>query len=203
MPMRIAATSHTLALVLLCGSCLQQVVAEVFADSDAALWDALRAGGKVVLIRHAAIERGDGSGDPRVRDPSCQTEAKLSMQGRDDAAELGRRFRDHRVPVSSVRHSPYCRTADTAMIAFDQASPAAYLSLIEGLSRDAAAERTAKLRQAISAHAEAGTLILVTHEPNINAVSFDLLSHLDALVVAPDRTGGFEELGVIRFSSSH
>jgi phosphohistidine phosphatase SixA len=191
-----------LGLVLLCGSWLPGFVTEVFSDSDAALWDTLQAGGKVVLLRHAPIERGDGSADPRVRDPSCEAEARLSDQGRQDAAELGRRFTEHQVPVSSVRHSPYCRTTNTAKIAFDQASPAAFLSLIEGLPPDAATEQTDQLQQVISAHAADGTLILITHAPNIAAVSFELLSHLDALVLAPDGDGSFDELGVIRFFAS-
>jgi phosphohistidine phosphatase SixA len=191
-----------LALVSLCGSWLPWFVTTVFADSDAALWDALRAGGKVALLRHAPIERGDGSADPRVRDPSCEAEARLSDNGRQDAAELGRRFREHQVPVSSVRHSPYCRTTNTAKIAFDQASPADFLSLIEGLPPNVATEQIDQLRQVISAHAADGTLILITHQPNIAALSFELLSHLDALVLAPDGDGGFEELGVIRFFAS-
>jgi phosphohistidine phosphatase SixA len=171
-------TRHHLASGFLGGSWLLLFVTDVFADSDAALWDSLQAGGKVVLLRHAPIERGHGRPDPRVRDPSCQTEAMLSTQGRQDAAELGRRFREHQVPVSSVGHSPYCRTTDTAMIAFDQALPAAFLSLIEGLPPEAAAKRTEQLEQVISAHTEDGTLILVTHGPNIAALSFELLVQL-------------------------
>jgi phosphohistidine phosphatase SixA len=200
--MSIATTNHRFAVALLCGFWLPFVVPTASADSEAGLWAALQAGGKVVLIRHAPIERGDGSADPRVRDPSCLAEARLSAQGREDAAELGRRFRDHGVPISSVRHSPYCRTTDTAMIAFGQATPASFLSLIEGVPPDVAAERTEELQQAISAHADDGTLVLITHAPNISAVSFELLSHLDALVLAPDGAGGFEELGIIPFSSS-
>jgi len=202
MRMRMHPMHHHLALVLLCSSWLPLCVTEVVADTDDAIWEALQAGGKVLLLRHARIERDEGSADPRVRDPSCRAEAKLSAQGRQDAAELGRRFRAQQVPVSRVRHSPYCRTADTAVIAFTQASPAAFLSLIEGLPPDAAAEQTAQLQQVISAYAEDGVLILVTHRPNIAAVSFELLGHLDALVLAPDGAGGFDELGVLRFSSS-
>jgi len=200
MLMIIPSTRLQVALALLCGSWLALFVAEAFAEPDAALWGALQAGGKVVLLRHAPIERGADGGDPRVRDPSCRTEAKLSMQGRENAAELGRRFRDHRVPVSSVRHSPYCRTTDTATIAFKHASSAGYLSLIEGLPPDAAAEQTEQLQQVIGAHEADGTLVLIAHRPNIAAVSFELLSHLDALILAPDGDGGFEELGVIQFA---
>ena len=45
-----------------------------------------------------------------------------------------------------------------------------------------------------------GNLILITHQPNIRAVSFELLKHLDFLVVEPTGGTDFEELGVIRFS---
>jgi hypothetical protein len=41
---------------------------------------------------------------------------------------------------------------------------------------------------------------LITHRPNIAAASFELLGHLDALILAPDGDSGFEELGVIQFA---
>jgi phosphohistidine phosphatase SixA len=200
--MKIPTSGRCLSLALCCSSWLALGSAELFADSDETLWDALRSGGKVVLLRHAPIERGGGSVDPRLRDPSCRAEAQLSAQGRNDAKELGRRFREHQVPVSSVLHSPYCRTTDTATIAFGEALPAAFLSLIDGLPPDLAAEQNENLEQAIRNHAGDGTLVLVTHGPNVAAVSFELLRHLDALVLAPDGAGGFDEVGVLRFSGS-
>lgn len=171
-----------------------------YASND--LWAALKAGGKVVLIRHAPVERGAESGDPLLRDPSCSNERKLSKSGKKNAEELGKRFREHDIAVSYVMHSPFCRTTDTAHIAFGKASPAQYLSLLEILDSVTAAKQTDKLNQVIGSYNGAGNLVLVTHEPNIRAVSFELMKHLDVLVLEPVGEGDFEELGVIRFSEA-
>jgi phosphohistidine phosphatase SixA len=170
-------------------------------SASEALWDLLREGGKVVLLRHAPVQQGTESGNPLLRDPSCKKEKNLSQQGRRDAEKVGRRFSEQNIPVSSVMHSPFCRTRDTARIAFGKASPAGYLSLLEILDSDEAALQTEVLNQVIGSYSGAGNLVLVTHEPNIRAVSFELMGHLDFLVVDPSDDGEFEELGVIRFSN--
>lgn len=164
------------------------------------LWAVLKGGGKVILMRHAPVERGAESGSSLLRDPSCKSERKLSSQGKRDAEMLGSRFREHDIPVSRVMHSPFCRTTATAQITFGVANPVGYLSLLEILSPDEAMQQTEELNQVIGTYTGDGNLILVTHEPNINAVSFELMKYLDFLVLDPGGEGGFEELGVIRFS---
>lgn len=191
------------AFICICSIWIALLASNSFAMADEALWDALQAGGKVVLVRHAPIERGPGQPDPRVRDPSCQTEAKLSEQGRLDAAEFGQRFRGYQIAVSPVLHSPYCRTTETATIAFEQTAPAEFLALIGDLPPAEAAALSQQLQQIISAHDGPENLVLITHQPNIAAVSFELLGYLDALVLAPDGAGGYDELGVIRFAEDH
>jgi phosphohistidine phosphatase SixA len=169
--------------------------------ADDTLWRALEDGGKVVLIRHAPVERGADAGDPLLRDPSCRRERNLSETGRRYAALLGQRFKQHKVPLARVLHSPYCRTTDTAHIAFGDARSVSYLSLLEVLGADEAIARTETLSRVIGEFRAEGNLVLVTHEPNIRAVSFELMKHLDALVIAP-QGDDYEELGVLRFSAS-
>ena len=169
------------------------------ASASDALWDALKEGGKVVLMRHAPVERGTESGNPLLRDPSCKNERNLSSKGKQNAEAIGNRFRKHNVPVSKVLHSPFCRTTATAQLAFGRAYPVEYLSLLEILSPEEARQQTEKLNQFIGSYAGNDNLILVTHQPNINAVSFELMKHLDFLVIVPKGEGDFEELGVIRF----
>lgn len=164
------------------------------------LWNALEAGGKVVLMRHAPVESGPENGDPLSRDPSCKNERNLSNQGRLAAEVVGKRFAEHNIPISKVLHSPFCRTADTAHIAFGDATPANYLSLLEILDADDAAQQTEELSRVIGSYSGDGNLVLVTHEPNIRAVSFELMKHLDLLVIKPKADSAFDELGVIRFS---
>lgn len=164
------------------------------------LWAVLREGGKVVLMRHAPVERGADAGSPLVRDPSCKGERNLSSQGKRDAQALGRRFAEQRISISGVFHSPFCRTAETAHLVFDKASPAEYLSLLEILGPGEAASHTETLSRVIGSYSGNGNLVLVTHEPNISAVSFELMNHLDFLVIEPKGGAEFEELGVVRFS---
>jgi phosphohistidine phosphatase SixA len=167
--------------------------------NDDAVWKKLAEGGKVVLMRHAAVNAGRGQGNSLLRDPSCKQERNLSSDGERAAAEVGKQFRERNVPVSGVRHSPFCRTADTARIAFGQGVPAAYLSLLEILGPEEAAAQTRELSQVIGGYTGAGNLVLITHEPNLNAVSFEMMKPSDFLVLRPLGGSEFEELGVVRW----
>ena len=186
----------------LCIRVLLIVLISHSANADERIWQALQEGGKIVLMRHAPVERGAGTGNPLVRDSSCKSEKNLSDQGKLDTKEIGRRFRENNIPVSKVLHSPFCRTTDTAKLGFGVSYPAEYLSLLEVLSADEANRQTEKMNQVIDSYSGKGNLIMVTHEPNLNAVSFELMKHLDFLVIDPKGEEDFEEIGVIRFSGS-
>jgi phosphohistidine phosphatase SixA len=170
------------------------------AVADLDLWATIEDGGKVILMRHAPVEAGAGAGHPLVRDPSCRRERNLSVDGRRQAREIGGRFAEHQVSVSEVLHSPFCRATETANLAFGSAIPADYLSLLEILEPNEAERRTAELSRVIGSYAGKGNLVLVTHEPNISAVSFEIVKHLDMVIFEPKGGADFEELGVIRFS---
>jgi phosphohistidine phosphatase SixA len=172
------------------------------AYANDAAWEKLAEGGKVVLMRHAAVNTGRGQGNSLLRDPSCKKERNLSSEGERQAAEVGKRFRERNIPISAVRHSPFCRTADTARFAFAQGAPADYLGLLEILGADEAAAQTRELSQAIGGYTGAGNLVLITHEPNVNAVSFEMTGHSDFLVLRPLGGSTFEELGVVRFRAA-
>jgi len=182
-------TSAALALALL---------GVVPACANDAMWAKLAEGGKVVLMRHASVVSGRGGGNSLLRDPTCKKERNLSDEGKNEARVIGEGFRKHNIPVEEVRYSPYCRTADTAKIAFDRGTEAAYLSLLEVLGAQEAAAQTAELNKVIGAYTGKGNLVLITHEPNINAVSFEMMKPADFLVLQPKGDGSFDELGVVR-----
>jgi len=184
------------------GAFLAAMIGTHPAQANDAAWKSLAEGGKVVLMRHAAVNTGRGQGNSLLRDASCKQERNLSSDGERAAAEVGKQFRERNIPVSEVRHSPFCRTADTARIAFGQGVPAAYLSLLEILSPDEAAAQTRALSAVIGGYTGAGNLVLITHEPNINAVSFEMMKPSDFLVLRPLGGSEFEELGVVRFKAS-
>lgn len=171
--------------------------------ADEALWAKLAEGGKVVLMRHGSLQTGRGNGNSLVRDPSCRAERNLSDEGKQEAKAIGEQFRARNIPVEAVRHSPYCRTTDTARIAFGNSSEVAYLSLLEVLGPEEAAARTAELNRVIGSYAGKGNLVLVTHEPNINSVSFEMIKPADFVVLQPKGGSEFDELGVVRSSGEN
>lgn len=173
------------------------------AQADDALWARLAEGGKVVLMRHGAVVEGRSGGNSLLRDPSCKNERNLSNEGRQQARVIGERFRERKIAIEAVRHSPYCRTSETAKLAFGSGSEVGYLSLLEVLGADAAAAQTAELNQVIGSYAGKGNLVLITHEPNINAVSFELMKPADFIVLQPKGGSEFEELGVMRWGAEN
>lgn len=163
------------------------------------LWQQLAEGGKVVLMRHGAVMSGRGNGNSLLRDPSCKKERNLSSEGEAQARAVGKLFQARNIPIAEVRHSPFCRTTDTARIAFGTASPADYLSLLEVLGPEEAAAQTRALSLVIGGHTGEGNLVLVTHEPNLNVVSFEMMKPSDFMVLQPKGGSEFEEWGIVRW----
>jgi len=93
---------------------LALVAAPAAADDEARVWAALRAGGHVVLVRHASTEPGLGD-PPGYRLDDCATQRNLSARGREESRRIGERFRQEGVVVERVFTSPWCRCRDTAM----------------------------------------------------------------------------------------
>lgn len=167
--------------------------------SDDEMWEALKEGGKVILMRHALTEKGKGTGNSLIRDPSCFNEKKLSYKGKNKAEKLGEIFKEKDIPIEKVLYSPFCRTTSTARIVFDKGEPSKFLSLLEILSEDEKELQSEKLSEFISSYKGEGNIILITHEPNIRAISFETVKHLDFIVFEPEGNGDFDELGIVKF----
>ena len=94
---------------------------------DPALLSELRKGGYLILFRHAeTVMQPSFSGTPEFREDDfthCGTQRNLSKDGRNQAAAIGEAFRALEIPIGFVRASPYCRTRDTAWLAFGRVTP--------------------------------------------------------------------------------
>jgi phosphohistidine phosphatase SixA len=157
-------------------------------------WDALAAGGHVALIRHA---EAPGVGDP----PSftlgdCSTQRNLSAGGRAQAGRLGATFRERGAAPGLVLTSAWCRCVDTAVLAFGAAEVwPALNSFFQNSSTQVA--QTAELRAGVAAWAGPGTLVLVTHQVNITALTdiFPASGEIVVLAPGPESTAGFTLVG--------
>lgn len=159
--------------------------------ADEALWGLLKSGGQVVIMRHAAT---DGTaGDPEtLRLEDCSTQRNLSAAGRDAARRIGRAFTARGITVDDVRSSLWCRCLDTAALAFGPVNP--WLPLNSFFrNRDREAGQTAAVRELVSRH-RGGTLVLVTHQVNITALTGLYPAEGEMIVLTP-RGAGFTVAG--------
>jgi broad specificity phosphatase PhoE len=130
------------------------------AQASEPVWEALRAPGSIVVLRHSFAPGGYDPPDARLDD--CSTQRNLDAQGRAQAQRIGEAFRRRGIPVGPVLSSPRCRCLDTARLAFGQAQP---WEVLQGSLDDGERRRSqiAEIRGAIATHRTELPLVLVTH----------------------------------------
>ncbi|MBQ5949705.1 histidine phosphatase family protein [Massilia sp. ST3] len=166
------------------------------AAQDAVLWQRLRAGGHVLLMRHAATDLGIGDPPGFVLD-RCHTQRNLSEAGRRDARRIGEVFRSRAIPVGQVMSSRWCRCLDTARLAFGRVQPA---PMLDSMFREEDAARRAKLAEVLAragGHEGKDNLVLVTHDVNIRALVGESVAQGEIVVTDP-AGGQLRKLGVLR-----
>lgn len=166
------------------------------ARADDALWAQLRAGGLVVLIRHAETDPGVGD-PPGFRLDDCKTQRNLSAAGREQAKRLGEAFRRERVPIAQVLSSEWCRCRDTATLAFGRYETWTALNNLFGRHENEPAQRRAMLERA-GAYREQGNLVLVTHGATIVPVAGINPAQAELVVARPAGSGQIEVVGRLR-----
>lgn len=155
-------------------------------------WQALQAGGAALLLRHATTTPGVGD-PPGFRRDDCSTQRNLSPAGRSEAARWGDALRERAVRVDAVLSSSWCRCRDTAALAFGRYD---LWSPLDSFFADPATEpaQTRAVRERIAAWRGPGTLVLVTHQVNIAAVTGRTVASGAAVVMRPV-PGGSEVVG--------
>jgi broad specificity phosphatase PhoE len=130
------------------------------ARASDALWDALRAPGAVVVVRHSYAPGTFDPPDARLDD--CSTQRNLDESGRAQAARMGEAFRRQGIVVGPVWSSPRCRCLDTARLAFGKVQR---LDALQGALRDDELRRrlVAEVRKLMVEYRDAAPLVLVTH----------------------------------------
>ena len=87
-----------------------------------ALVEQLRSGGYVLYLRHASTDFSQD--DSRMTSfDDCTTQRNLTERGREEARMLGEHVKRLKIPIGEVLASPFCRTMETARLAFGKAKP--------------------------------------------------------------------------------
>jgi len=158
---------------------------------------ALRQGGLVLFVRHAATDRSHDDAAHVVLE-NCATQRVLSAAGRTQAQGIAAAVKRLHVPIGAVRASPYCRCAETARLAFG------YMLLDNDLLPTSTGVNTkqhlaAVRRQLGTPPLPAHNSVLVGHGDTIKALLGLELEEGEALLVRPAPSGGsFALVGRIR-----
>jgi phosphohistidine phosphatase SixA len=154
--------------------------------------------GDVVLVRHA---NAPGVGDPPgLKLDDCATQRNLDDTGRAEARKLGDEFLARHLRVGAVLTSQWCRTRETARIAFgaDKVRDEPAFNSFFGGNPAANAAQTARAREILKQWAGPGVLVAVTHQVNILALASVPAATVEMVVMRKDAGGELRVVGSIR-----
>ncbi len=157
-----------LSVLALAAACLCGPPAARAAENDPITWQALRSGA-VILFRHATAP---GIGDPQnFKLGDCSTQRNLDRTGREEATRIGVAVRAHDVRIGRVLSSQWCRTRETADLAFPGLAreEPIFNSFFDNASNDP--KQTAAARALMLGWTGPGALVVVTHQVNITALT--------------------------------
>jgi hypothetical protein len=186
------------AISVLAAAALLATQAGSDATAKPALTRALQAGGLVLVLRHAATDFSKPDEDP-VDLTDCATQRNLSQQGRADARAIRRGVRRLDLRVSTVLTSAFCRTRETARIAFGRGTVTP--ALLNTITAEHDARWRAQIRSArrlLGTKPPPGTIeALVTHGVVVSDATGLTLEEGETLVLRPLGSSRFKLLGRI------
>jgi phosphohistidine phosphatase SixA len=158
----------------------------------------LRKGGYVIFFRHALTEQ-TGATDEAADLNRCETQRNLSATGRSQATNIGKSMKALGIPVGQVLTGPYCRTKDTARLAFGRYTVNSDLGFVMNVDAVEAKRLADALRRMLSTPPRAGSnLVLVSHSANLQeAASIFAKPEGAAYVFRPLPDGRFEPVARI------
>ncbi len=149
------------------------------------LVERLQGGGYVVFLRHAATDHAQED-DPRVPLTDCSGQRNLDDLGREQSRELGRAWRTLEIPVGEVLSSGYCRTRDTAQLAFGRYETVPALTGIPTEGVGTYGGRVRALRRLLgTAPSNGENTVVVGHIKNLEAATKVEIEEGEAAIFEP------------------
>jgi phosphohistidine phosphatase SixA len=171
------------------------------------LLEALRAGGNVIYMRHVTADVGrDVQGVGEWWKKCGEGHRMLSDKGRADAFLVGEAIRRHRIPISQVYCSEYCRAAETArLLSLGDPKTDARLNgwpAWKAVDPERGLQRLSQgTRDLLAAQPAQGNVLLVSHKQDFPDPADPVLADLqdgECAVFTSDGRGGFFFRGRIK-----
>jgi len=162
------------------------------------LADQLRRGGVILVIRHAATDQSKPDQNP-VDLNDCSTQRNLSAEGRRDARLIGQNARRLKLRLGAVLSSRFCRTRETARLAFGRATISPPLLNTITSEHDAAWRRQIRAARVLfgTKPAPGRVTVLVTHGVVVGDVTGHSLEEGESLVFRPLGNSKYKLVGRI------
>ena len=173
------------ALLAGCGAATAETSSERDELTAPELVEALRGGGYVLYVRHGATDMTHK--DTQKTDVSrCDGMRNLTARGREESRELGRALAALGIPVGEVRASAYCRTRETAELAFGRYERDEALTGFPDSGDPTYDERVEALRALLARPpAEGENTVLVAHVKNLERAAGVTLAEGEVVVFEP------------------
>ncbi len=160
----------------------------------------LRRGGFVLYLRHGYTDNSRTDPYPVVDADDCAAQRLLSDAGRRLMRDVGRSFREARIPVGEILVSPLCRTRESATLAFgDDFRVVESLMYSGNMSSDEKKPRLAALRRLLAAPVAPGTnRVLLAHAPNLaDLIGFFVKPEGSVVIFAQRGEAGYEYVATL------
>ena len=164
-----------------------------WAQPDASLAAKLRDGGYVLYFRHTSTDFSQHDRDMKSYE-DCASQRNLTDKGREEARTIGTHVRRLAIPVGEVYASPFCRTMETARLAFGKATAT---QDVRGGSTDP--KRYDPLRRLLGTRPLQGNTVISSHgNPFIAVAGPPYLAEGEMAVVRPEGDSRFSVVGRVR-----
>jgi uncharacterized protein YcnI/phosphohistidine phosphatase SixA len=165
-----------------------------------AMYKNLRNGGHVLFMRHAktnVLEKDLSANDSAIATTPCTMQRNLSPFGIEASKEMSMSWKILKIPVSKVHTSLYCRTRQTAKLAFGSLSAEIHDDFNLVPTDDAIPLLGNRLKAAFSIPPAAGTnTVLVGHVLSINSYDGSYVEEGECIIARPTGSS-YEEVGRI------
>ena len=162
------------------------------------LISALQKGGYILYFRHGITDHNTFDTD-RENLSNCARQRLLSKEGRQQMHRVGLSIRQLRINIGAVESSPYCRSIDTAVLAFGRMKINNILRHTVTADEKTALEQAQALRKRLSQVPTPGfNDVLSSHTANLQeAVGIWPKPEGIAIIFKPDGNGSFMYIATV------
>ena len=168
------------------------------APDRAAVFERMKTGGHILMIRHALAP---GYGDPaNFQIGDCSTQRNLDGRGRAQATAIGKMLQSKGIASARVYSSQWCRCHETAeLLALGPVAELPALNSFFELTQNRE-PNLKSLKKFIAAQPPDGELVvLVTHFVTVSAITGEGVSSGEGVLLKLNRYAPYEVVGRVNF----